>query len=107
MAADLGNTALRVFHVSGGRGDNKIRNILVPPLKKFRRCFLRFWRCVGLEKVDDKFIELLITEAIIMVHPVGGVCKVEVQLGNVSWVEKQRDDERHIHVPLRMRLHEG
>ena len=107
MAADLGNTALRTFHVSGGRGDNKIGNILVPPLKKFRRCLLRFWCCVGLEKVDNKFIELLVTEAIIVVHPVGGVCKVEVQLGSVSLVEKQGDDERRIHVLPRMRLHEG
>jgi len=34
VAADLGNTALGAFLVSGGRGENKTGNILIPPLEK-------------------------------------------------------------------------
>jgi hypothetical protein len=51
---------------------------LMPPLEKFHRCFLSFLRCVSLEKVDDEFVEFLITESVVMVHPVDSVGKVEV-----------------------------
>ena len=99
---DLGNTALRAFHVSGGRGDIKIRNIFAPPLEKFCRCFLHFWCCVGLEKVDDKFIELLVTEAIIMAHPVGGETERqrEMHTGATAYVIARGMTIPSIHVSL-------
>ena len=35
------------------------------------------------KKVDDEFIELLITEPVIVVHPVSGVREIKVKLGKV------------------------
>ena len=90
VAADLGNTALRAFQISGGMGEDKVGDIRIPPLEKFHRCFLCFWCRVGLEKVNNEFMKFFATEPIIMAHPVGGVSEIEVKLGrSVSWVERR------------------
>jgi len=42
---------------------------------------LSFQCGVGLEKVDNEFIEFFVTEPIIVAHPMSGVGKIEVKLG--------------------------
>jgi len=69
------------FHVSEGGDKNTTRNILVPPLEKFCRCFLCFRCRVGLEKVNNELVKLFIAEPIIMAHPMGSVREGKVELG--------------------------
>ena len=83
VAADLGNTALGVLCVSSCRGDNQSGDVPIPPVEKFCRCFLCFWCCVSFKKVNNEFIEFLITESIVVTVPVSCVCKVEVKLREV------------------------
>ena len=53
-------------------------DVLIPPVEKFTGGGLPFQGLVFLEKVDNKLIELLIVETIIMAHPVGSIIEGEV-----------------------------
>ena len=87
----LGKLLWEAFHISGGGGKNGTRDVLVPPPEKFFRCFLCLWGRVCLEKVNDELGEFLVIKPIIVAHPMGSVHEGKVNLGGVSWVEKQRE----------------
>ena len=70
-----------VFRISRSRNKHGSRNVLIPPCKKVRRCFLCLRGSVGLKKVNNELIELLVIEPIIVAHPVGSICEGKVKLG--------------------------
>ena len=74
--------------VSTGSGAvHSVTDVPIPPLIEFccsglpLQCLIRF------EKVDDELVELLVVEAIVIAHPLGGVSESEMQLSKCVSVE--------------------
>ena len=61
-----------------------IRDVLVPPVIKFRASELPFHHLIGFEKVDDELVELFVIKPVVVARPVGGVSKSKMKLEKYS-----------------------
>ena len=76
--ADHGNTCLMRCQYSGKLC---LRDTPVPPIKQLVGGLLSLLGLILLDRINDKLIEFVVVESIVVTHPVGCVIQGKVKLG--------------------------
>ena len=77
-AADRGNTCLMRCQYSE---KSCLRDTPIPPIKQLGGGLLSLLGLILLDRINDKLIEFVVVESVVVTHPVGRVIQGKVKLG--------------------------